>query len=69
MIERKCKEHVTSDGWHFHECGRPAKYVFVRDYLDHHVVQYLCGMHSRTERKYFPELVKTVEEYEKCQQN
>jgi len=66
MTEHKCEGNVSGNGWVFSECGRIAKYVYV-----HHngKLEYFCGMHSRTLRRYFPELVMTIEEYEKCQQN
>jgi len=69
MTERKCRHHVTGDGWHFHECGRPAKYVYVYNSQNGVGISYLCGMHSRTERKYSPNMIMTIEEYEKCNQN
>jgi len=69
MTEHKCKHSVTSDGWHFHECGRPAKYVYTHIWMGRKITEFLCGSHSRIERKYFPDSVKTIEEYEKCPQN
>jgi len=70
MEKQKCKELVPDfTGYNFHECGRPAKYVYVHIWIGRKIVKHLCGCHSRTLRRLIPDSVMTLEEYEKCPQN
>lgn len=56
---KTCNWVMTADGWHFHQCGKPAKFhvpvVPNSVWLDK--PGYLCGVHAR-KFKGSPELVK-----------
>jgi hypothetical protein len=48
-----CLESVSSDGWHFHKCGKPARAAFVKvkPLLDSDKKAIIrCGIHARRYR-------------------
>jgi hypothetical protein len=39
-----CEKSVTWDSWHFHRCGKPAKYIFEKG---NGSKVFLCGIHAK----------------------
>ncbi len=56
---KTCQEEVTSDGWHFHTCGKKAKYVLLTNREDSKKT--LCGIHARFYKKNQPENLVAIE--------
>jgi hypothetical protein len=44
----KCEQEVTRDSWHFHPCGKPAKFT-VNDSDGKKL--FMCGIHAK--KKYY----------------
>jgi hypothetical protein len=46
-----CDRDITSDGWHFHDCGKPAKSAFIVESGGKKTLTFRCGVHSRAYRR------------------